>query len=299
MATEARNLLSRRNWLKAGVAAAAVGVVSLPRSASTLLSGTARASTGVWNHDPASPIGPLHWGDHRIPDLRHGHRPVSGQHQDRPGGRLSRSSAAAEVSAGRAGHREHRARGGGADPGRRRRHAADRRRHVQMVQYHFHAPSEHAVNGRLADLEAHFVHMNAQGVTAVVGVFFTVGPDPNPLLDTILLAAPETAGEEVTAGKSSPAELFRHISGVSTTRGSPVRVNSFYSYTGSLTTPGCTEGVLWSVLADGGQVSGAAVTRFHGLIAQFPNYNGYPNNNRPLQPLNGRVIKLRRGGLHD
>jgi carbonic anhydrase len=34
------------------------------------------------------------------------------------------------------------------------------------------------------------------------------------------------------------------------------------------------------------------------LIAQFPNYNGYPNNNRPVQPLNGRVIRLRRGGKH-
>jgi carbonic anhydrase len=90
--------------------------------------------------------------------------------------------------------------------------------------------------------------------------------------------------------------LFRHISGVSTAGRSPVRVNSFYSYTGSLTTPGCTEGVLWSVLAGAGQVSNAAVTRYHRLIAQFPNYNGYPNNNRPVQPLNGRVIKLRRGG---
>jgi carbonic anhydrase len=165
----------------------------------------------------------------------------------------------------------------------------------QMVQYHFHVPSEHAVNGRRADLEAHFVHMNAQGVTAVVGVLFTVGPGPNPLLDHILLAAPETAGEEVTAGKGSPAELFRHVSGVSAAGRSPVRVNSFYSYTGSLTTPGCTEGVLWSVLAGHGQVSGAAVTRFHGLIAKFPDYNGYPDNNRPLQPLNGRVIKRRHG----
>ncbi len=42
----------------------------------------------------------------------------------------------------------------------------------------------------------------------------------------------------------------------------------------------------------------AAVTRYHHLIAQFPNYNGYPNNNRPLQPLNGRIIKLRRGRKH-
>ena len=68
---------------------------------------------------------------------------------------------------------------------------------------------------------------------------------------------------------------------------------------GSLTTPGCTEGVLWSVLADGGRVSAAAVARFHQLIAQFPYYYGYPNNNRPLQLLDGRVIQLRRNGEDD
>jgi hypothetical protein len=55
-------------------------------------------------------------------------------------------------------------------------------------------------------------------------------------------------------------------------------------------------GQLGSVLARGGQVSNAAVARFHQLIAQFPDYNGYPNNNRPVQPPNGRIIRLRRGG---
>lgn len=47
-------------------------------------------------------------------------------------------------------------------------------------------------------------------------------------------------------------------------------MNSFYTYSGSLTTPGCTQGVLWSVLADGGSVSKAAVTRFHKVIVRFP-----------------------------
>jgi carbonic anhydrase len=67
---------------------------------------------------------------------------------------------------------------------------------------------------------------------------------------------------------------------------------------GSLTTPGCTEDVRWSVLADGGQVSKAAVARLHRVIGQFPSYDGYRNNNRPTQPLNGRVIRLRHGGQH-
>jgi carbonic anhydrase len=167
-----------------------------------------------------------------------------------------------------------------------------------LAQYHFHAPSEHAVNGRRAAVEAHFVHTNAQGATAVVGVFYRRGPHPNPVLDRILLAAPEAAGEEAHAGEANPAALFRHLRGVSAMRGGPVCVNSFYAYDGSLTTPGCTEDVRWSVLADGGHVSQAAVARLHRVIGQFPNYNGYRNNNRPTQPLNGRVIRLRHGGQH-
>jgi carbonic anhydrase len=58
-------------------------------------------------------------------------------------------------------------------------------------------------------------------------------------------------------------------------------------------------GVRWSVLADGGQVSKAAVGRLHRVIGRFPNYDGYRNNNRPVQPLNGRVIRVRHGGDHD
>ena len=56
--------------------------------------------------------------------------------------------------------------------------------------------------------------------------------------------------------------------------------------------------MLWSVLVHGGGVSHAAVRRFHKVIARFPSYDGYPNN-RPVLPLNGRVIQLRHGGRND
>jgi carbonic anhydrase len=82
-------------------------------------------------------------------------------------------------------------------------------------------------------------------------------------------------------------------------RRGPVRAESFYTYGGSLTTPSCTEDVRWSVLANGGHVSKAAVDHLHEVIAGFPKYEGYPNNNRPVQPLNGRVIRYRRGGSPD
>ena len=63
----------------------------------------------------------------------------------------------------------------------------------------------------------------------------------------------------------------------------------------SLTKPDCTQGLRWSVLVGAGQVSRAAVIRFHQLIARFPNYDGYPNSNRPVQPLNDRIISARYG----
>ena len=289
--------LSRRDLFKAaGVMAAAVGVVALREPASSLFSGQAQAATtATWNHNPASPIGPLHWGDIGFPTCGLGtnQSPVNirtNQLAAYNGSPLLLRYEQSELTIENTGHvvevlipagvaNTLQINGDG----------------YQLVQYHFHVPSEHTINGQLADLEAHFVHMSTQAVTAVVGVLYRIGPNPNQLLDSILLAAPATAGEEVTAGEASPADLFKNISGVRTAPGGPVRVNSFYSYAGSLTTPGCTEGVLWSVLADGGHVSNAAVSRFHQLIGQFPNYNGYANNNRPTQPLNGRVIKLRRG----
>jgi carbonic anhydrase len=299
MATEQpKILLTRRDLLKTGAAAAVLAVAAVRRPGSTLLSGTAPAPAGAWNHDPTSPIGPRHWGDIGFPTCDQGMRqsPVDIRTEEVAayrGAPLVLRYESSELAVENTGHVVEVPIP--ADVQDTLQIGDDR---YALVQYHFHAPSEHAVSGRRAAVEAHFVHMNDQGATAVVGVFYRRGPHPNAVLDSILLSAPETAGEEAHAGEASPAALFKHIRGVSTTRGGPVRVNSFYAYDGSLTTPGCTEDVRWSVLADGGHVSKAAVGRLHRVIARFPNYDGYRNNNRPLQPLNGRIIRLRRGGEH-
>jgi len=290
--------LTRRNLLKAtGATAAAIVLGPLPEPASTLLPGTAPA--GAWNHDPASPIGPLHWGDIGFPTCGQGmsQSPVdirTDKVADYGGPPLLLWYETSELTVENTGHVVE-----VPIPAEIQDALQIGREFYELVQYHFHAPSEHAVNGRLADVEAHFVHMNAQGATAVVGVFYRRGHDQNAVLDRILRSAPATAGEEAHAGEGSPADLFRHIEGVGVMRGGPVLVNSFYAYDGSLTTPGCTEAVRWFVLADGGHVSNAAVARIHQVIARFPNYNGYRNNNRPVQPRNGRVIRYRDGGEHD
>jgi carbonic anhydrase len=286
--------LTRRELLKGtGAAAAALATYSLRGPASTLLPGTARAATATWNHDPASPIGPNHWGDIGFPvcgsGLRQSPVNLNARHVSvchaRP---LLLDYEVSELAVENTGHVvEVQIPAGVADTLQ-----IDGDSYM-LTQYHFHAPSEHAINGRRADVEAHFVHQNTEGATAVIGVFYFVGHEPNELLDRVLLAAPSTAGEEVHAGDASPAELFHDIRGVSRKHGR-VRVEAFYGYDGSLTTPGCTENVRWSVLAEGGHVSHAAVKRYHRLISRFPGYGGYPNNNRPLQPLNGRVVHLRR-----
>lgn len=120
----------------------------------------------------------------------------------------------------------------------------------------------------------------------MLGVFYDVGPDPNPLLDKLLLSAPAVAGHTFTDGEANAADL---LPGNVTGTGN-YHVGSFYTYGGSLTTPGCTEGVRWVVMTEGDHVSQAAVTRYHRAISYFPNYAGYANNTRPVQPLNGRLI---------
>ena len=286
--------LTRRNLLASVAAATAMALVALGGPAQSLPSG-AEAPAIAWNHDPASSIGPGAWGQIGFPTCSQGTRQspvnlIAGAAAAVGGPPLLMRYRASEVAVENTGHVVE-------VPVPTDAHdtlqiGGDR---YELTQYHFHAPSEHAIDGVRADVEAHFVHVSASGATAVVGVLYRLGREPNESLDRILRSAPATAGEEVPAGDASPAELFDGIKGIRMKHAGPVGVRSFYAYDGSLTTPACTEGVRWSVLVDGGHVSPAAVAHLHQVIAQFPDYGGYPNNNRPLQPLNGRVVGLRRG----
>ena len=295
--------LTRRELLVKGTGATAAAVAAayaLRGPASTLLPVTARAATTTaWNHDPGSSIGPYHWGDldasFSVCGTGTNQSPVNietAQVGVLHGPPLLLRYEASELAIENTGHVVEVMIPAGVNDVLQI--GGDK---YMLSQYHFHAPSEHIVNGVHADVEGHFVHTNAQGATAVVGVFYRIGRRPNDLLEQILLNAPDSSGATGSPmGEANPAELFGDLDGGCAKRGGHVLVDSFYAYGGSLTTPGCTENVRWSVLSDGGHVSQAAVSRFHEVISRFANYGGYSNNNRPVQPLNGRVVKLR--GAH-
>ena len=150
-----------------------------------------------------------------------------------------------------------------------------------LSQFHFHAPSEHTIGGHSYPMELHLVHTDALGNNAVVGVLLEVGDDPNDLIEEIFANVPDEEGTADVGGTLNGEDLLPGSLG-------------YYSYAGSLTTPPCTEGVRWFVLRRPVQVSEETVARLHEVIASFPDYEGYDRNNRPVRPLNGRVILEKR-----
>ncbi|MCP4903200.1 MAG: carbonic anhydrase family protein [bacterium] len=144
-------------------------------------------------------------------------------------------------------------------------------KHYELVQYHFHAPSEHTINGEFAPLEVHFVHKSAAGELAVIGVLVEEG-EHDPIWDPVLAALPTHDGES------------RHIEDLeldmSELRPLPKR---YYRYHGSLTTPPCSEGVEWFVMAEKRQISPEQMATLVPLL---------DNNNRPVQPLGERELVL-------
>lgn len=138
-----------------------------------------------------------------------------------------------------------------------------------MVQFHFHTPSEHTIDGASYPLELHLVHRDENGNLAVVGVMLEKG-EKNPVLSQVW-------------GKSLPK-----AEGKALALKAPIDLNGLlpsdraaYRYLGSLTTPPCSEGVKWIVMK-------SSVTMTTRQIAAFKKI--FPMNARPLQPINARSI---------
>lgn len=141
----------------------------------------------------------------------------------------------------------------------------------ELVQFHFHTPSEEHVNGKASAMVAHFVHRDADGKLAVVAALIEPG-STNPGLEAVLAHLPPRAGETLTV-----EGLELDLAGLL-----PANLR-YYDFEGSLTTPPCSEGVHWMVLAQPVTVSAQAIERFRAL---------YRANARPIQPLNGRLVRV-------
>jgi carbonic anhydrase len=140
-----------------------------------------------------------------------------------------------------------------------------------LVQFHFHLPSEHTVEGQQYAMEMHLVHQSAGGDLAVVGVLIAQGAD-NPFFARLVDNLPQQPGQvahfedaKVNIDDIMPADS-RH-----------------YHYDGSLTTPPCLEGVQWFVMVQPIELSADQIAKFRKVI------NG---NYRPVQPRHGREILI-------
>lgn len=133
-------------------------------------------------------------------------------------------------------------------------------------QFHFHHPSEHTVHGSPAALEMHIPFMGEQGI-AEIGILFNIG-FKNQCLEKILREPPR-AGCSRHVGPTDLHCFERQLSG------------PWWSYSGSLTTPPCTEGVKWHVMKRRATISSAQLRAFK---------TRFESNARPVQDLNGREV---------
>ena len=138
----------------------------------------------------------------------------------------------------------------------------------ELLQFHFHRPSEERIDGRQFEMSLHLVHKDDQGRLAVVGLLFDKGP-PQPVLQQVWNNLPLEKGEEAQA--SSALDLAELL---------PAD-RRYYTYMGSLTTPPCSEGVKWIVMRQ-------PVTLTKEQIEIFARM--YPMNARPIQSASGRRI---------
>jgi carbonic anhydrase len=142
-------------------------------------------------------------------------------------------------------------------------------RRFRLVQLHFHRPSEEAINGKRFEMVVHLVHKDGEDRLAVVAVLVDSGAR-QPEFQTVLNNLPLEKGEKFAAAITLDANQIL-----------PENRN-YFIYMGSLTTPPCTEDVLWVVIKQPVQASREQLNLFSRM---------YPMNSRPIQASMGRVIK--------
>ena len=156
------------------------------------------------------------------------------------------------------------------------------------AQFHFHAPSEHTVDGKFYDLEVHFVHLGETGdnpTFSVVGVFFDIdegGDEENPFIKSVLDALSTGDAANAADRKENTVKEFFNT----------VEFGEFWSYPGSFTTPPCTEGVRWNVVKDVQPINAAQLEEFTKYWAGDNAFAGGKGNNRVVQPINDRTLYI-------
>ncbi len=141
----------------------------------------------------------------------------------------------------------------------------------QLLQFHFHTPSEHRLEGGELPMELHLVHRGPAGGLAVVGVMVEAGTE-NSAFAPMWNHLPTAAGAENNV-PSVTVDAERLLP----------EARSSYRYPGSLTTPPCTEGVRWIVLSEPIEMSAAQIEAMRSILT---------TSNRPVQPLGNRTLQL-------
>jgi carbonic anhydrase len=140
----------------------------------------------------------------------------------------------------------------------------------ELTQFHFHRPSEETIHGKRYDMVLHLMHASSDGKVAAVAILLKAG-HANSTIQKLWQYMPKIAGplQEIAGVDINPATLLPNDT-------------AYYTYEGSQTAPPCTEGVTWFVIKAQMEISAEEINAFADL---------YPNDVRPLQPLNGRVVK--------
>lgn len=139
----------------------------------------------------------------------------------------------------------------------------------ELQQFHFHTLSEHVVNNEHASMEMHLVFSEPGGTNLVIGQLFYKGGHSEFLQQLIDAGLPEKDGDETTT-----EDLVDVADGLANT-------SQYYTYSGSLTTPPCSEVVTWVILQKPTRMSHTQFKAFRDILG---------NNFRPIQPPNGRTI---------
>ncbi len=144
-----------------------------------------------------------------------------------------------------------------------------------LLQFHFHAPSEHTIGGEAAPMEIHFVHQDPNsGTLAVVGIMLTEGDSDNKAYAAVFdhlpaeVSAPEAMGDPLSLASLLP------------------EARTYFTYQGSLTTPPCSEIVRWLLLDNPVALSAGQIAAYRAI---------YDGNARPVQPLGKRDLLLDSG----